>query len=206
MGYPERLLTDDETIVREFHPHWRVLIPAVLWTLIGLALIWVGWRVLEGGTWTLVGVGLGVAVILVLAIPPVIRRVFRLYVLTTERIVVRDGILSRGGTEIPLENINNVLFNQNVLERLLGYGDVLIESAGSQGQSRLTDIPDPEEFQSQLYRVREQRSIQLKGSGGAAPTSNDPVARLQALAELHERGALSDAEFEAQKRKLLEEM
>lgn len=206
MGYPERLLTDDETIVREFHPHWRVLIPAVLWTLVGLVLIWVGWRVLEGGTWTMVGAGLGVAVILVLGIPPVIRRVFRLYVLTTERIVVRDGILSRGGTEIPLENINNVLFNQNVLERLLGYGDVLIESAGSQGQSRLTDIPDPEEFQSQLYRVREQRSIQLKGSGGTSTTANDPVARLQGLADLHERGALSDAEFEAQKRKLLEEM
>jgi uncharacterized membrane protein YdbT with pleckstrin-like domain len=154
----------------------------------------------------MVGAGLGAAVILVLGIPPVVRRVFRLYVLTTERIVVRDGILSRGGTEIPLENINNILFNQNVLERLLGYGDVLIESAGSQGQSRLTDIPDPEEFQSQLYRVREQRSIQLKGSGGPATNANDPVTRLQGLAELHERGALSDAEFEAQKRKLLEEM
>jgi uncharacterized membrane protein YdbT with pleckstrin-like domain len=150
-----------------------------------------------------------VAIILVLAIPPVIQRVYRLYVLTTERIVVRDGILRRGGTEIPLENVNNVLFNQGVIERLLGYGDVLIESAGSQGQSRLTDIPDPEEFQSQLYRVREKRSIQLKGSGGSAGATvdaRDPVARLQALADLHDRGALSDAEFESQKRKLLDEM
>jgi len=208
MGYPRHLLTDDETIVREFHPHWRVLIPATFWAIVGLAVIYVGWQVIDGGMWTTIGIGLGAAIILVLAIPPVIQRVYRLYVLTTERIVVRDGIIRRGGTEIPLENVNNVLFNQGVVERVLGYGDVLIESAGSQGQSRLTDIPDPEAFQSQLYRVREERSIQLKGSGGAGPTvdARDPVARLQALADLHDRGALSDAEFESQKHKLLDEM
>ena len=200
MGYPERLLTDDEEIVREFHPHWRVLLMAGLWVVIGIALVVVGVMSLDGAaTWAAVVVGL--LAVLVFAVPRVVAWRFRLYVLTTERIVVRDGVLSRGSTEIPLENINNVLFNQTVAERLLGYGDVLIESAGSQGQSRLTDIPDPEAFQSEVYRTREARSMHLQGSGGAAP--RDAVAQLESLAALHRDGVLTDAEFEEKKARLL---
>lgn len=199
MRYPERLLTDDEEIVREFNPHWRVLLAAGMWTVLGIAAIVAGVVMLDGALmW--VAVGAGVLLILGLAVPDVVSHRFRLYVLTTERIVVRDGVFSRGGTEIPLENINNVLFNQSVFERLLGYGDVLIESAGSQGQSRLTDIPDPEAFQSQVYRVREARSIELKGAGGAP---RDAVAQLEALAQLHQQGVLTDVEFAEKKAKLL---
>lgn len=203
MAYPQRLLTDDEEIVREFHPHWRVLLMAGLWTVLGLALAVVGVVALEGAwMWTAVAAG-GLAV-LVFTVPRVVAWRFRLYVLTTERIVVRDGIVRREGTEIPLESINNVLFNQSVIERLLGYGDVLIESAGSQGQSRLTDIPDPEAFQSQVYRAREARSIHLQGPGASGP--RDAVAQLESLAALHQQGALTDEEFEAQKAKLLDQI
>ena len=201
MGYPTRLLTDDEEIIREFHPHWRVLLLAMTWTVVGIALVVAG-VVVWDGTATWVAVGAGVLVVLALAVPPVVSWRFRLYVLTTERIVVRDGVIRRGGTEIPLESINNVLFNQSVVERLLGYGDVLIESAGSQGQSRLDDIPDPEAFQSQVYRAREERSMHLQsGRGGGEP--RDAVAQLESLAALHRDGVLTDEEFAEKKARLL---
>ena len=203
MAYPQRLLTDDEEIVREFHPHWRVLLMAGLWVVIGLALVVVG-TLARDGTATWVAVGAGALAMLVFAVPRVVAWKFRLYVLTTERIVVRDGVVSRDGTEIPLESINNVLFSQSVLERLLGYGDVLIESAGSRGQSRLTDIPDPEAFQSQVYRAREARAIQLQGPGHGTP--RDAVAQLESLAALHREGAVTDEEFAAQKAKLLDQI
>ena len=45
---------------------------------------------------------------------------------------------------------------------------MLIESASTQGQSRLTDIPDPEAFQSEVYRAREDRALQLQGPGASA--------------------------------------
>lgn len=202
MAYPRRLLTDDEDVIREFHPHWRVLLMAGVWLVLGLAVIVVGTLVLDLtgiGLWAMVAVG--VLVILALAVPPIIQWKFRLYVLTTERIVVRTGVISRDGTEIPLESINNVLYSQSVVERLLGYGDVLIESAGSQGQSRLDDIPDPEAFQSQVYRAREERSLHFQGHGSSAP--RDAVAQLESLAALHEQGVLSDEEFEEKKAKLL---
>lgn len=203
MGYPERLLGDDESILRELRPHWRMLIPAALWTALTMAALVVLSRSplgLEGGLQTAVVVFV-LVVWLVVVGARVTRWWFTQYVLTTERIVVRTGMVARSGTEIPLERISNVLFNQGVFERLLGFGDVLIESAGSQGQSRLANIPDPEAFQSEVYRARELRAFTPQGS---QPAPRDTVGQLEALADLHDRGALTDDEFRAQKRRLLE--
>lgn len=195
-----RRLTDDESVLYRFRPHWRVLLPALGWAMVLaavtgvlLAAVSASWR------WWSVAVALGLW--LVLSLRRVVRWWTTSYLLTTERIVVRRGLLARTGTEIPLESITNVLFNQRAVERLLGYGDVLVESAGSQGQSRLEDIPEPEAFQSQIYRARELRSLHFRGGGGGA---RDLVAQLEALASLRERGHLTDAEFAAQKRLLLD--
>ncbi len=205
MGYPERLLTDDETILREFHPHWRVLLPVVGWAILFGAVAGVIWYfdtrtpgddVLAAGPIAAVA---AVVLTVLLAIGPVVRWYATLYVLTTERIVVRTGILSKSSVEIPLESINNVHFSQSLVERVLGHGDVLIESAGSQGQSRLQDIPDPEAFHSEVYRAREDRTLQLEGGSGTP----DPVAQLERLAALRDRGAISAEEFEQKKRDLL---
>ncbi|MBW3621142.1 MAG: PH domain-containing protein [Actinobacteria bacterium] len=204
MAYPEHLLTDDETVLRQFRPHWRVFLPVVGWALLFGAvagLVW--WFDARGGDRSAVGpIAVVAALVLtvLVAVVPLVRWIGTLYVLTTERIVVRQGIVSKSGVEIPLENINNVLFSQSVVERLLGYGDVLIESAGSQGQSRLVDIPDPESFQSEVYRARELRSVHLEGGPAAA----DPVGQLERLGTLLERGLISQEEYDAKKRDLLD--
>jgi uncharacterized membrane protein YdbT with pleckstrin-like domain len=203
MRYPDRLLTDGEEILHQFRPHWKVLIPAIGWAMLLAALTGVAFAAVREYAWwvTLFTVVLWVA----LSTKALVAWWYTNYVLTNERIIVRSGMVSRSGTEIPLENINNVLFSQSVMERLLGYGDVLVESAGSQGQSRLENIPDPEAFQSEIYRARELRSVDLKGGGGAM-RPRDVVEQLEALADLHERGHLTDAEFAGKKRKLLGEL
>jgi uncharacterized membrane protein YdbT with pleckstrin-like domain len=202
MRYPERLLTDDEQILHQFRPHWKVLIPAIAWALGFAALVGVGFAALDlqNAYWVLAGV---VVVWLALSAKSILAWVFTNYVLTSERIIVRKGMVARSGTEIPLENINNVLFSQRVLERLLGYGDVIVESAGSMGQSVLDNIPDPEAFQSEIYSAREVRSLHLKGGTGQ---TRDVVGQLEALADLRERGHLTDEEFTAKKRRLLGEV
>ncbi|MEX2549363.1 MAG: PH domain-containing protein [Nitriliruptoraceae bacterium] len=204
MRYPSRLLTDDEEILHQFRPHWRVLLPAIGWAMLLAAVAGFGVAALASEfTWWIVAAA--VLLWLVLTARRIVNWWFTNYVLTTERIIVRSGMLARTGTEIPLESINNVLFNQRVLERLLGYGDVLIESAGSQGQSRLADIPDPEAFQSQVYRARELRALHFRsgGSGNGPAQARGAIEQLEALADLRERGHLSDEEFTAQKRQLL---
>lgn len=203
--YPDRLLTDDETVVLEMRPHWRVLIPAVFWTVLAAgAVLFVWFGTTSRPTWLLPTVSLLAAVFVAgLAVPPAVRWFATLYVLTTERIIVRTGIVARSGTEIPLESINNVLFTQGVIERMLGYGDVLIESAGESGQSRIRDVRHPEDFQSRVYTARERRTLHFTGGGQRGGGERDPIAQLESLAALHERGKITDAEYEAQKRRLL---
>jgi uncharacterized membrane protein YdbT with pleckstrin-like domain len=206
MRYPERLLTLDEEIIHQFRPHWKVLLPALGWALLLAVVVGIAFAALRDRQedwmpWTVLGIA--VLLWLVLSAKAILNWVFTNYVLTSERIIVRRGMIARSGTEIPLENINNVLFNQRVLERMLGYGDVIVESAGSMGQSVLDNIPDPEAFQSEVYATRELRSLQLKGG---TKQTRDVVEQLEALADLRERGHLTDEEFTAKKRQLLGEV
>jgi membrane protein YdbS with pleckstrin-like domain len=203
MRYPQRLLTDDEEVLTFFRPHWRVLLRPLVWAMVLAAVAGVAWAALEAPLDMVVATGV-VAVWLLLSGRDVVRWWFTTYVLTTERIIVRRGMIARSGSEIPLENVVNVLFSQGVVQRLLGYGTLVIESAGSQGQSRLTDIPDPQGMQSEIYRARELRALHFSGPARGPADRHDVVGRLERLAELRERGHLSDEEFEQYKRLILE--
>ena len=200
--YPDRLLTDDETVVEAVRPHWRALLAPAFWLVLTVGAVVAAFQVRNPPGWLVPTVMLLALVFLLgLGVPPLVRRQSTLYVITTERIVVRRGIISRSSREMPLESISNVVFNQRVSERLLGYGDVLLESSGETSATRLDDVPDPEDFQPKVYAAREQRSLALSRDGGAGP--RDRAAQLTELADLHDRGKLSDEEYEAQKARLL---
>lgn len=200
--YPERLLTDDESVVVALRPHWRVLLAPAFWLVLTAGAVVAALQVPEPPGWLVPAVSiLSLVFLLGLGVPPLVRRAFTLYALTTERIVVRTGVLNRSSKEIPVESISNVVFNQRIVERLLGYGDVLLESSGESSATVLHDVPDPESFQSRVYAVREQRTTQLAGGGRA----RDRTSQLAELADLHDRGKLTDAEYEAEKARLLAE-
>ena len=73
------------------------------------------------------------------------------FVVTTDRVIFRTGVISRRGIEIPLGRVNNVLFNQSLLERLIGAGDSLIESGGESGQQTFTDVRSPDRVQNSIH-------------------------------------------------------
>jgi uncharacterized membrane protein YdbT with pleckstrin-like domain len=204
MSYPDRLLSDDEEIVSQFRPHWRLLFLPIVWVIAALAvvLLFVQFTEINNDLANIIIIGIILLGLVPLALWRFIQWWFTAYILTNERLITRRGVIARSGIEIPLENINDVLFSQNVLERLLRSGDVLIESAGETGQSRFSDIPDPEGFQSLLYRVREERS------GMATPKAPalDATDRLARLAQLHRDGVITDEEFAAKKQALLDEI
>jgi uncharacterized membrane protein YdbT with pleckstrin-like domain len=112
---------------------------------------------------------------------------------------MRKGVIARSGVEIPLEVVNDVIFSQTVFERMLGFGDLIVESAGEMGQSRFSNIPNPDAFQAELYRAREDRTRMLS-------TAQTPSDTLATLARLHADGVLTDEEFAAKKAKLLDEI
>jgi len=212
MSWPEDALTEGEEIVSQFRPHWKLLVVPLLWFLLGLALIVsvVEW-IPGSGAWNTVPILLVLVGFVFLVVRPVIAWSTTHYVLTTERLITRRGLIARHGVEIPLENITNVNFHQTAFERLLGAGDLVVESAGETGISRFLDIPHPDRFQAVLYKVRERRTLQLKGVAPQPPAPPAPDAapaseRLRALAELHREGLISDEEFEEKRRRLLDEL
>lgn len=204
MGYPTRLLSKDEVIVSEFRPHWTgILKEGALLLLIVVLIILVQIQSWSWSGW--ISVGLIVVGVLVTA-RGLIRWLTTLHVITNERVIYRAGLISKTGKEIPHEVINDVAFNQRAFERIFGTGDLLIESAGTHGQSRYRDIPDPEGVQSLIYGEREKRMTQqnIAGMQSGAPSASQSVAQqLEIISRLHDDGKLSDTEFEAQKRKLL---
>lgn len=201
MGYPERLLSPGEEIVREFRPHWQFLALPIVFGLVGLGLAGIALASIERAPAWLVVVGLA-AVWTLLSVKRVADWLTTQYVITNERVVRRAGVFSRSGVEIPLESITNVAFNQSLVERIIRSGDLVIESAGESGQSRYSDIPDPEGLQSLIYQQREARTVALRrGEGSGASVG----VELERLADLRDRGVLTSEEFEAQKRKLLGE-
>jgi uncharacterized membrane protein YdbT with pleckstrin-like domain len=198
MKYPARLLSSEEEVVAAFRPHWMaVVLPTLITVLSVAAIITVVVTMETPEVWYVIG---GVLVLwLIIALPQWIKWWFTHHVVTNERIIVRRGFVARQGKEIPLEVINDVAFSQTVIERILRSGDLLIESAGEQGQSRYTDIPDPEGVQATIYKLREARTINLQGQASS-------VEQLNMLAQLHRDGVLTDEELAEKKQKLLDEI
>jgi uncharacterized membrane protein YdbT with pleckstrin-like domain len=197
MGYPKRLLSEGEEIVSEFRPHWVGIIKEI--TLVALVLVLVVILALNDGPWWLY------VVLVVAAIGFVANGLIRwfttMHVITNERVIFRAGLISKRGKEIPHEVINDVAFSQSVIERIFGAGDLMIESAGTHGQSRYRDIPNPEAVQSLIYSARETRMKEMRRPGTA--TAESTASQMATLSRLHDEGKLTDAEFEAEKRKLL---
>ena len=200
MRYPEKLLSPGETIQSEFRPHWsRIAREGLLSVLVLVLIVLIAVQGFTWGGWAIVGL---LAAWFVVVIAGFIRWWTTQHVITNERLIHRTGLIAKAGKEIPLEVINDVTFTQSMFERLFGTGNLLIESAGTHGQSRYSDIPDPERVQSLIYEVREGRKIEMESGGGRA-AAESPAAQLATLSRLHDEGKLTDTEFEAEKRKLL---
>ena len=202
MPFPSRLLTEGEAVILDLRPHWLALIKPLLWTIgIGAVtgFLWVlagpESDVLTQIRWALVGIAL--VLWIPLAAVPAVRWRFTLFVLTNERVITRSGVIAKRSKEIPLETINDVTFGQRIIERMIGAGDLIVESAGESGQNRFTDIRHPEAVQLEIYRAAEAR----KGIGRpGGPSLGDELSK---LADLRDRGVLTEEEFQERKRKLL---
>ena len=205
MGYPKHLLSDDEQVLLDLHQHWIYLLPAILWTVLVLAASITGivFTVAMGPLPPAIIGAVAVIGILLIAGIPFLRWKTTQFVLTTDRVISREGILSRKARDIPLHRINDVTFTQSFLERLIGSGNLTIESAGEHGMSRFTFIKRPEHVQNEIYKAME--NYEKKPAAGEAPADDIPT-QIKKLAELRDSGILTEQEFNEKKKDLLERM
>jgi uncharacterized membrane protein YdbT with pleckstrin-like domain len=125
------------------------------------------------------------------------------FVVTSDRVIHRSGWLAKSAMEIPLERINDVKFRQSVLERMVGAGDLVIESGGEYGQNRFSDIRGPEDVQKLIYEKAEENQRRDVRQGTAVADSDDPLDQLEQLARLRAQGNITEEEYEVHKRRLL---
>lgn len=160
MGLPKSSLTEDEEIILEFHPHWSTLIATIFWAAVAVVVaVVVIFFIPDGSAQTLIRLvvaALGVIAVLVVGLLPFLRWATTSYTLTNRRFVMRHGILSRSGRDIPLTRINDVSFQHNLIQRMLRTGTLVVESGGEHGQLVLKNIPRVEYTQNRLYQLVEE--------------------------------------------------
>jgi uncharacterized membrane protein YdbT with pleckstrin-like domain len=211
--FPPKLLNDNEDIVLDLHPHWWFFAPP-LFALV--ASIILGILVAAGSVdWLTIPIGVVIVGCLLWFGLRYARWITTNFVITTDRLIYRHGVLAKHGIEIPLDRVNTVFFRQSVFERIVGSGDLVIESAGEMGRQAFSNVRHPSAVQNEIYRqieANENRKYDRVGksvaSGSAiADEQNGSIpAQIRELDELRRQGLLTDAEFAAKKQQLLDRM
>jgi len=192
-----------EEVVREARLSRIVYLPSFILLLLSAVLFA---EVYRGGAETSVAmpvpeVFLGIAVLA--ALPAFIRRSASEFAVTNKRVVVKVGLARRHSTEILLRQVEGITVDQGIVGRIFNYGTIVIEGTGSD-RTPYTSIAAPMKFR---LAVQEQIEKSLSQRDGPAPQAAsakaDSYSELLKLNELREKGILTDAEFAAEKRRVL---
>lgn len=91
------------------------------------------------------------------------------YVLTDQRVLMIEGIFYRKVSAIPLSKVTDTTYSRSPVGRLLGYGEIVLETAGERAdQERLSMVPHPDEVYRQIT------ALTLQRSGSIAPPAEKP--------------------------------
>ncbi|CAN5629177.1 hypothetical protein BH10ACT3_BH10ACT3_19140 [soil metagenome] len=209
MGFSKDNLHREEKIVLDLHPHWIMLAKGVV-LLIAAIVVGIVLLLWDTGTTNLNRVTRGFGVVLVIvALLYFLQRwiawISTNFVVTNDRCIYREGIISKRGIEIPLARINTVFFNQGIIDRMVGAGTLTIESAGEHGVQTFEDVRNPIAVQQELYQQMEDNENR-KFERVRAPSTQLSVAdEIAKLAALRDQGHLTHTEFDAQNASLLQQ-
>jgi uncharacterized membrane protein YdbT with pleckstrin-like domain len=159
-GIPKHLLAGDEDVVLALRPHWKEMAwPVVVLLVVSPAATYAAAKVPDGDAQPWLRLAIAVVALLVLlrfVVWPFVKWMTTSYVVTDRRLITRVGVIARTGRDMPLSRVNDVTFeHSSIVERVLGCGTLVVESAGERGQLVLRDVPKVEEVQRDVYRLAE---------------------------------------------------
>lgn len=201
MPFPPKLLHEGEEVVLDLRPHWWYLAGPSAFLFVALAglLAVASTEPPDLVIWTAAGIAVGAVAWFA---GRYLRWTTTQFVLTTDRIIHRHGVLAKRAIEIPLDRVNTIFSSQRIVERMVGTGDLVVESGGELGQQTFSDIPRPGRVQNEIYGQIEADQARATGAGRLP----DPVDQLERLDELRRRGVVTEAEFQAKKARLLDRL
>jgi uncharacterized membrane protein YdbT with pleckstrin-like domain len=211
---PPAFITDqlatDEEVRLVAHRHWITLAAAVagyLFLFFLLVMIsGIGFGA-SGSSWGPIlgyGAGLGGIIFLALVVVTVVTWYYRIYAVTTRRVMQISGVLNRRVSDTNLDKVNDVVMTQGVLGRVLGYGTIQIISGSDVGVDSFDRITDPIGFKRVMLDNKEDfDSLIRAAAAGGRETS---PAQIEELAALRDQGLITPEEFEAKKAELLQRL
>jgi uncharacterized membrane protein YdbT with pleckstrin-like domain len=205
MGYVDRLLGNNEQIVFLTRQHWLVLLWTALQDIVLILIVFVA------------AAFLGNALPIILAVFPIVHFALRYlnwhneqYIITNRRVMQVRGVINKRVSDSSLEKVNDVVLEQSILGRFLGYGMVEIITGSDVGVNIFRYMSQPVRFKTEMLNQKEGMT-QLDSFGTAAsrvlseeaPSSGDIPELIAELDELRRRGIITDKEFAAKKADLL---
>jgi len=158
MGYPEDALAADEELVLHRHPHWKMLVVPVAIFVLSAAivgyLVGLAQRQLSGGAGlvsSIVLVAAWVGLVVWKTLVPVLRWKSTHFIVTDRRVMIRHGVMTHTGIDIPMNRISNVQFRHGLVDRMLRTGTLMIV-ASSDDPLEFDDIPEVQKVHALLYR------------------------------------------------------
>ena len=230
MPYPTKLLNRNEEVALDLRPHWwyfgrQILTGIPLLIVVILLLNLNGGWFKTGASWVVVALVIAWAVWLGLKYLSWARTYF---VVTNQRVIYRTGVVARRGAEIPLDRVTNINFGQRMFERIIGAGNLEIQSAGEQGTTSFDFVRHPDGVQQEIYRQLDAREHtqsstdatavgdavakaiadqpQAVAPAGAATPAASVPEQIEQLARLRDAGHITPEEYEAKKSELLGRM
>ncbi len=207
-------LKKDEKVLLIIRHHWlKLTVPFFIWIIIGVLTLWIA---NASNSFNASG---ALIIILIAAIYPLwiyFNWVHNIWVVTNLRVIDEAGFFTRHAKESPLEKINNIEYSQSFWGRILGYGNVDIQTAAEMGDTSYVMIHHPKLLKDTIthaqegYKlIRENNQAQqlakaiAENSGLAKPSQNMIADELQKLFELMQKGAITQEEYITQKNKLM---
>jgi|SRR5215469_2618802 len=141
-----KYLLPREVQVATVRQHPAVLIPSSAQALIGLLVAGLLTATVVTGTFAIV-IWVLWGVLLLRLVWKVCNWLVDYFVVTTERLLLTTGFLTRRVAMMPLTKVTDMSFKRTFPGRLLGYGEFIVESAGQdQALRNVPFIPYPEQL------------------------------------------------------------
>ncbi len=218
--FPRKLLIPGEEVVLELRPHPVALAAPAIALVLGTAVAsWISTKTDGVVVWVVWAAWL--ALMLGYVVPKAVGWWTSIFVISTDRVISREGFIAKRSMEIPLEQVNDVRFEQGIFDRIVGAGTLLIQSASTSGTNSFDHIRHPEDVQRTIFHqgeLNQHRSAHRSapapapaagaparpdGSAVPPPASPSVTTELERLADLRARGVLTEEEFQDQKARIL---
>jgi hypothetical protein len=148
------------------------------------------------------------------------------YIITNRRVIEVGGIINKHVRDSALEKVNDVDMTQSIVGRLLGYGTVQIITGSDIGVNMFRRISNPVRFKREMLNAKEELHKATAPAKSEEPTPPGPPVESEKapapapdsaagasipnliveLAELRQQGIISEEEFQAKKKELLDRL